>query len=65
MGNLIDRIRLGYVTDFISFHVRGFFWPAFNVADAALVVGVFLLIYYFYKWGTSRKADEHRLKHEG
>jgi signal peptidase II len=62
VGNLADRIRLGYVTDFISFHVRGFFWPAFNVADAALVVGVFLLIYYFYRWGTSRKAHEHGLK---
>jgi signal peptidase II len=62
VGNLIDRIRLGYVVDFIDAHVRGLHWPAFNVADAALVVGVFILIYYFYKWGRSRQADEHSLK---
>jgi signal peptidase II len=63
VGNLIDRIRLGYVIDFISFHVHeAFQWPAFNVADAALVVGVFTLVYYLYKWGTFRKAHEHGLK---
>lgn len=39
LGNLIDRVRQGHVTDFIYFH----FWPAFNVADAAIVVGVGLL----------------------
>ncbi len=41
VGNLIDRIRLGYVTDFIDFN----FWPAFNIADPAIVVGVILLAY--------------------
>lgn len=39
VGNMIDRVRQGHVTDFIYFH----FWPAFNVADAAIVVGVALL----------------------
>lgn len=39
VGNLIDRIRLGYVTDFIDFQ----YWPAFNVADSAVVVGSILL----------------------
>jgi signal peptidase II len=63
VGNLIDRIRLGYVVDFIALHVHeAFHWPAFNIADAALVVGVFTLIYYFYKWGASRKAHEQGLK---
>jgi signal peptidase II len=63
VGNLIDRIRLGYVIDFVAFHVHELFhWPAFNVADAALVVGVFTLIYYFYKWGASRKSHERGLK---
>ena len=38
VGNLIDRLRLGYVTDFINFG----FWPAFNVADSAVVVGVII-----------------------
>lgn len=44
LGNLIDRIRLGYVIDFILFHIRDSFrWPNFNVADIAIVVGVGLL----------------------
>jgi len=41
IGNLIDRLRLGYVTDFIDFKV----WPAFNVADSAVTVGVIILAY--------------------
>ena len=40
-GNLIDRLRLGYVTDFIDFG----FWPAFNLADSAVVVGVIIFAY--------------------
>jgi len=59
VGNLIDRIRLRYVIDFISIHLQELFrWPAFNIADAALVVGIFALIYYFYKSGVFRKAYE-------
>jgi len=59
VGNLIDRIRLGYVIDFIRLHLQEiFFWPAFNIADAALTVGIFILIYYFYKSGVFRKAYE-------
>lgn len=60
VGNLIDRIRLGYVIDFISFQL--FRWPAFNIADAALTVGIFALIYYFYKSRVFRKAHERHLK---
>jgi signal peptidase II len=45
IGNLIDRIRLGYVIDFIDFR----FWPAFNVADIAITAGVIGLIIYFIK----------------
>ena len=44
VGNLADRIRLGEVIDFILFHYKTFRWPAFNVADIAITVGVFLLI---------------------
>lgn len=40
-GNVIDRIRIGYVTDFIDFG----FWPAFNVADSAIVCGTLLIVY--------------------
>ncbi len=41
VGNLIDRIYLGYVTDFIAVSI----WPAFNIADSAIVVGIIILIY--------------------
>ncbi len=44
IGNLIDRIRLGEVIDFILFHYKAFRWPAFNVADIGITIGVFLLI---------------------
>lgn len=44
IGNLIDRLRLGYVVDFIDVHARGWHWPAFNVADSCICVAAFLLI---------------------
>jgi signal peptidase II len=43
IGNLIDRMRFGAVVDFVDLHVRGYHWPAFNVADSAITVGVLLL----------------------
>jgi signal peptidase II len=43
LGNLIDRVRLGEVIDFLSVHWYEHYWPAFNVADSAICVGVFLL----------------------
>jgi signal peptidase II len=44
VGNAIDRVRFGAVVDFLDFHAFGWHWPAFNVADSAVVVGVGLLI---------------------
>jgi signal peptidase II len=44
LGNLYDRITLGYVVDFFNFHINNHYWPAFNVADSAICVGVGLLI---------------------
>ncbi|MHB1540235.1 MAG: signal peptidase II [Steroidobacteraceae bacterium] len=44
VGNVIDRIRLGYVVDFISFHWRGHYFPAFNVADSSITIGAGLLL---------------------
>ena len=41
VGNLIDRVRFGYVTDFIAVSI----WPAFNIADSAIVVGIIILAY--------------------
>ena len=43
VGNLIDRARFGAVVDFVDVHWRGYHWPAFNVADSAISVGVVLL----------------------
>jgi signal peptidase II len=59
VGNFVDRLRFGYVTDFIYFRLWGdFYWPAFNIADAAITVGVFVLIYSFYKSGVFSKDYE-------
>jgi len=44
LGNLYDRITLGYVVDFLSFHINDLYWPAFNIADSAICVGVGLLL---------------------
>ena len=44
IGNLIDRLLHGEVIDFLSLHWRGFFWPAFNVADSFITVGVIVLL---------------------
>ncbi|MPY70517.1 MAG: signal peptidase II [Alphaproteobacteria bacterium] len=44
IGNAIDRVRFGAVVDFLDFHAFGWHWPAFNVADSAVVVGVGLLV---------------------
>jgi len=44
LGNLIDRLRFQAVVDFLYVHVGSFSWPAFNVADTAISVGVVLLI---------------------
>lgn len=44
LGNALDRIRIGAVVDFLDFHVSGWHWPAFNLADTAIAVGVMLLL---------------------
>ncbi len=49
IGNLIDRLFRGFVIDFLDFFVRSYHWPAFNIADSALVVGVIMLIIYYWK----------------
>ena len=44
LGNLYDRAVYGYVVDFIDWHVNGYHWPAFNIADAGISCGAVLLI---------------------
>ena len=48
LGNYIDRIHYGYVVDFLDFTFKGFSWPAFNVSDISIVVGVFSAIIMIY-----------------
>jgi len=56
-GNLIDRFRLGYVTDFLLFTIRPvFIWPVFNLADSAICVGIFLLMIYLWRRPASTKG---------
>lgn len=44
IGNVVDRVRLGAVFDFLDVHALGWHWPAFNVADSAITIGVALLL---------------------
>jgi len=52
-GNLIDRLRLGYVTDFINISV----WPVFNIADASITLGVALLVYSLLSFALIKKES--------
>jgi signal peptidase II len=55
IGNLIDRFRFGYVVDFLDFSLRDHHWPAFNVADSAICIGIVLLFL-----DMRRKPDDKR-----
>ena len=44
VGNLIDRLAYGHVIDFLDFHVGGWHWPAFNIADGAITIGAALFV---------------------
>jgi signal peptidase II len=44
IGNVIDRVIWGHVYDFLDFHIAGYHWPAFNVADSAISIGVVLIL---------------------
>jgi signal peptidase II len=56
LGNLVDRAQYGYVIDFLDFHAVGWHWPAFNLADSAIFVGVIALLWasLVLKEGTAR-----------
>jgi signal peptidase II len=46
LGNLVDRLRFGYVVDFVEWYVGSFYWPVFNLADSCIVVGAVLMVFY-------------------
>ena len=56
LGNVIDRLRFGAVVDFVQWHVAGYYWPAFNVADSAITLGAILLIWD--QWKTKPDRDD-------
>jgi signal peptidase II len=58
LGNLVDRVRTGLVVDFLDFHVGGWHWPAFNVADMGISCGVGLLIISMYATGQRRNRQD-------
>lgn len=53
MGNVVDRFRWGAVADFFYFHYESWYWPAFNIADAAIFLGVVLLC-----WDSVKHSDK-------
>ena len=46
IGNLIDRLRFGNVVDFLDIYLGNFHWPAFNIADSAITVGIFIFLFH-------------------
>lgn len=59
LGNLWDRLTMGAVVDFLLFHYRGWFFPAFNVADSAITVGAALLILDSFRQRHAHKLQAH------
>lgn len=57
LGNLWDRLTLGYVIDFIQLYYDRWYWPAFNVADSAISIGAVMLILHGTAFGRRRDAD--------
>ncbi|MBA7680981.1 Lipoprotein signal peptidase [subsurface metagenome] len=57
VGNLVDRLRFGYVTDFIGIGI----WPTFNIADSAITIGVILFAYFFLSSTRAKKIIQPKL----
>ena len=60
LGNLYDRVALGYVIDFLDFHWSGWHFPAFNVADSGITLGAILIILdSFLRYQNDKQSSEH------
>ena len=57
LGNLYDRMTIGHVVDFIDIHLPFYRWPAFNIADSAICVGVVCYIYLSFRIDSKKKAE--------
>ncbi|MGZ8161832.1 MAG: signal peptidase II [Methylobacter sp.] len=57
VGNLIDRLAYGYVIDFLDVYYQDWHWPAFNIADSAITLGVILMIAESFGLGHAKQAD--------
>lgn len=63
LSNAIDRVRLGFVEDFIGLHVMNWHWPAFNLADVGVVAGVSCLVWLDFK-ARRKSSDSFRNRHQ-
>ncbi|MFN7038045.1 MAG: signal peptidase II [Alphaproteobacteria bacterium] len=55
IGNVIDRIKYGAVTDFLDFYIKDYHWYSFNIADSAICIGVIILLYENFKSDFNKK----------
>jgi signal peptidase II len=60
LGNVIDRLRFGAVFDFLDFHAFDYHWPAFNIADSGIVLGVAVLVIHSFLYERKNFEDKHR-----
>ncbi len=60
IGNVVDRLRLGYVVDFVDWHIGEHHWPAFNIADSAIVSGAVLMV--LAAWIDARRSRGRSLR---
>ena len=58
LGNVIDRLRFDAVVDFLDFYAAGYHWPAFNVADSAITVGVGLMLLHQFRCGKDGSPND-------
>jgi len=66
LGNLVDRLRFGEVIDFLDFHVGAYHWPAFNVADSAISIGVALMAFeMLFRQNREPKGERSKVKGSG
>lgn len=67
LGNVLDRLRSGAVTDFLDFYVGPYHWPAFNLADTGIFIGATILVFRSFHSGATMKrsvANEDSLEHD-